>query len=83
LGAAGPAGADGATIVAVTEDAGTRWRPVDEREDSGMSEDPREQPPEARVGDEPPSEGSGTTDDDGGAERAGLGRSAAEDKISE
>ena len=37
---------------------------------------------EQRDGDEPPSEGSGTTDDEGGAERAGLGRSEAEDKIS-
>lgn len=45
-----------------------------------MIEDPK--PEEQRDGDEPPSEGSGTTDDEGGAERAGLGRSEAEDKIS-
>lgn len=45
-----------------------------------MNEDPK--PQESREGDEPPSEGSGTTDDEGGAERAGLGRSEAEDKIS-
>lgn len=44
-----------------------------------MTEDPK---PQDRDGDESPSEGSGTTDDDGGAERAGLGRSEAEDKIS-
>jgi hypothetical protein len=45
-----------------------------------MNEDPK---PQDRDGDEPPSEGSGTTDDEGGADRAGLGRSDAEDKISE
>jgi hypothetical protein len=45
-----------------------------------MTEDPK---PQDRDADEPPSEGSGTTDDEGGAERAGLGRSEAEDKISE
>jgi hypothetical protein len=44
-----------------------------------MYEDPK---PEDRDGDEPPAEGSGTTDDEGGADRAGLGRSDAEDKIS-
>lgn len=44
-----------------------------------MNEDPK---PQDRDGDEAPSEGSGTTDDEGGAERAGLGRSDAEDKIS-
>lgn len=44
-----------------------------------MSEDPK---PQDRDGDEPPSEGSGTTDDEAGADRAGLGRSDAEDKIS-
>lgn len=38
--------------------------------------------PEDRDGEEAPQEGSGTTDDDGGAERAGLGRSEAEDKLS-
>ncbi len=45
-----------------------------------MTEDP--QKPLDRDEKEPPSEGSGTTDDDGGAERAGLGKSEAEDKIS-
>lgn len=49
-------------------------------EGGAMTEDPK--PQESREGDEPPSEGSGTTDDEGGAERAGLGRSEAEDKIS-
>ncbi|MDQ3951916.1 MAG: hypothetical protein M3279_02955 [Actinomycetota bacterium] len=44
-----------------------------------MIEDPK---PQDREGDEPPSEGSGTTDDSGGADRAGLGKSDAEDKIS-
>ncbi|HEX2295956.1 MAG TPA: hypothetical protein VHN37_11680 [Actinomycetota bacterium] len=44
-----------------------------------MDEDPK---PQDRDGDEPPSEGSGTTDDEGGGERAGLGRSDAEDKLS-
>ena len=44
-----------------------------------MPEDPK---PQDRDGDEPPTEGSGTTDDEGGADRAGLGRSDAEDKIS-
>lgn len=44
-----------------------------------MVEDPK---PEQRDADEPPSEGSGATDDRGGAERAGLGKSDAEDKIS-
>ena len=44
-----------------------------------MTEDPKE--PLDRD-DDPPSEGSGTTDDEGGAERAGLGKSDAEDKIS-
>ena len=46
-----------------------------------MTEDPKEQA-EQREGYEPPSEGSGTTDDEGGAERAGLGTSDAEDKLS-
>lgn len=46
-----------------------------------MTEDPRK--PLDRDGEEPPSEGSGATDDEGGAERAGLGKSEAEDKISE
>jgi hypothetical protein len=41
-----------------------------------------ERKPESRDGEESPSEGSGTTDDEGGAERAGLGKSEAEDKIS-
>ena len=45
-----------------------------------MVEDPK---PEPRDDEEPPSEGSGTTDDEGGAERAGLGKSDAEEKISE
>ncbi len=44
-----------------------------------MHEDPK---PEDRDQDEPPTEGSGATDDRGGAERAGLGKSDAEDKIS-
>lgn len=44
-----------------------------------MIEDPK---PDSRDGDETPSEGSGATDDEGGAERAGLGKSDAEDKIS-
>ncbi|MDQ3915001.1 MAG: hypothetical protein M3323_06665 [Actinomycetota bacterium] len=44
-----------------------------------MTEDP--QKPLGRDEDEEPAEGSGTTDDDGGGERAGLGRSEAEDKI--
>ena len=47
-----------------------------------MTEDPKDPAPEQRDGDEPPSEGSGTTDDEGGADRAGLGKSDAEDKIS-
>lgn len=50
-------------------------------EDTGMIEDPKAAP-EERDGDESPAEGSGTTDDRGGAERAGLGRSEAEDKLS-
>ncbi len=45
-----------------------------------MTEDP--QKPLDRDEEESPSEGSGTTDDEGGAERAGLGKSEAEDKIS-
>ncbi len=45
-----------------------------------MHEDPK---PQDRDDDEPPAEGSGTTDEVGGADRAGLGRSEAEDKISE
>lgn len=45
-----------------------------------MAEDP--QKPETRDGDEAPTEGSGNTDDSGGAERAGLGKGEAEDKIS-
>lgn len=45
-----------------------------------MAEDP--QKPLDRDGEEPPSEGSGSTDDEGGAERAGLGKSPAEEKIS-
>ncbi|MDQ3981620.1 MAG: hypothetical protein M3271_02945 [Actinomycetota bacterium] len=44
-----------------------------------MIEDPN---PEQQDDEESPSEGSGTTDDDGGAERAGLGKSGSEDKIS-
>lgn len=48
-----------------------------------MTEDPKERAPEDRDGEEPPSEGSGATDDRGGAERAGLGKSPAEEKISE
>ena len=44
-----------------------------------MIEDPK---PQDRDGDEPPAEGSGTTDDSGGSERAGLGKSDAEDKLS-
>lgn len=44
-----------------------------------MTEDPKT---EQRDADEPPAEGSGTTDDEGGGERAGLGPSEAEDKIS-
>ena len=45
-----------------------------------MTEDPQK-PLDGDEG-EAPSEGSGTTDDKGGAERAGLGKSEAEDKIS-
>lgn len=48
-----------------------------------MTEDPKEQAPEQRDGDEAPAEGSGPTDDEGGAERAGLGKSDAEEKVSE
>ena len=44
-----------------------------------MTEDPKT---EDRDGEEPPSEGSGATDDSGGSERAGLGKSEAEEKIS-
>ena len=46
-----------------------------------MTEDPEK--PLGRDDEEPPSEGSGTTDDEGGAERAGLGKSEAEDKLTE
>ncbi|MFN2589065.1 MAG: hypothetical protein ABR613_13245 [Actinomycetota bacterium] len=45
-----------------------------------MTEDP--QKPLGRDEEEPPSEGSGATDDAGGGERAGLGKSESEDKIS-
>ena len=45
-----------------------------------MTEDREE---EQREDEEAPAEGSGATDDSGGAERAGLGKSEAEEKISE
>jgi hypothetical protein len=43
-----------------------------------VTEDPKES---LGHDDEEPSEGSGATDDDGGAERAGLGKSEAEETL--
>lgn len=45
-----------------------------------MTEDPKKAPGHDS---EEPSEGSGATDDEGGAERAGLGKSEAEEELTE